>query len=109
MNAKYLSNWKDRIKNALTVAFLALEKMRNRAPYPYFLKSFTFRAELLRHILLIKLLRQLTKCFKLFEEKQNKQIHAYLKKEILIFQKIRPSIHSVTIAPILFSINYSEA
>ncbi len=109
MNVKYLSNWKDRIKNALTVAFLALEKMRNKAPYPYSLKSFTIRDKLIRHIRLIKLLQQLIKCFKLFEEKQNKQIHASLKKEILIFQKIRPSIHSVTIAPILFSINYSEA
>ena len=84
-------------KNIITISFNTLVSLLESLSTPIIFINF------------LCLFQNLIQYFKLTQLTFFKLLTVYLKIETFIFQKIRPSIHSVTIAPILFSINYSEA
>lgn len=87
----------DQFKNTITKSFDALVSLLEA-----FLPQFIF-------LNFVCFFKSLIKYFQFILLELSKRLTLFLKTEIFIFQKIRPSIHSVIIAPILFSINYSEA
>ena len=87
----------DQFKNTITKSFDALVALLE-AFLPLFI-----------YLNFVCFFKRLIKYFQFILLELSKRLTHFLKTEIFIFQEIRPSIHSVTIAPILFSINYSEA
>ena len=84
-------------KNIITISFNTLISLLESLSTPIIFLNF------------LCLFKSLIQYFKLTQLTFFKLLTVYLKIETFIFQKIRSSIHSVTIAPILLSINYSEA